>query len=161
MPEDRPDSMGLGVPPPVLYLGPLILGLLLNRKVPAPFLPRGLTRILGLPLVCGGVLLGGWTYRTMKRADTPIIGEPFVADKPTSSLITGGPFRYSRNPGYLAGAMVYAGIAGLTNALWVFLLLPVVLLTMQRTAIEREERYLESKFGEKYLVYKARVRRWI
>jgi protein-S-isoprenylcysteine O-methyltransferase Ste14 len=57
--------------------------------------------------------------------------------------------------------MVYAGTASLTNVLWVFLLLPVVLLTMQRTAIEREERYLEGKFGEEYLDYKARVRRWI
>jgi len=97
----------------------------------------------------------------MRRADTPVIGEPFVADKPTSTLITDGPFGYSRNPGYLAGAMVYAGIASLTNVLWVFLLLPVVLLTMRRTAIEREERYLEGKFGEEYLRYKARVRRWI
>jgi hypothetical protein len=57
MPEDEPDAMGLGVPPPVAFLGPLILGLLLNRKIPAPFLPRGLTRILGLPLFSGGVLL--------------------------------------------------------------------------------------------------------
>ena len=161
MPEDEPDAMGPGLPPPAVYLGPLILGLLLNRKIPAPFLPRGLTRILGLPLVSGGVLLGAWTYRTMRGANTPIIGEPFVLDKPTSSLITDGPFRYSRNPGYLAGTMVYAGIASLTNALWVFLLLPVVLLTLQRTAIEREERYLEGKFGEEYLGYKARVRRWI
>jgi protein-S-isoprenylcysteine O-methyltransferase Ste14 len=162
MPEDEPDAMGLGLPPPpVVFLGPLILGLLLNRKVPVPFLPRGFTRILGLPLIGGGVLAGGWTYRTMRRADTPIIGEPFVPGKPTSSLVTEGPFRYTRNPEYLGGAMVYAGIASLTNVLWVFLFLPVVLFMMQRTAIEREERYLERKFGEEYLDYKARVRRWI
>src|SRR5215208_8329635 len=161
MPQDEQDGMGLGVPPPVVFLRPLILGLLLNRKIPAPFLPRGLTRILGLPVIGGGALLGGWTYRTMRRADTPITGEPFVPDKPTTTLITDGPFRYSRNPGYLGAAMVYAGVASLANALWVFLLLPVVLLTIQRTAIEREERYLEGKFSEEYLGYKARVRRWI
>ena len=161
MPEDESDVMGIGVPPPVVFFGPLILGLLLNRKIPVTFLPRGLTRILDLPLVGGGVLLGGWTYRTMRRADTPIIGEPFVPGKPTSSLITDGPFRYTRNPGYLAGAISYAGIASLTNALWVILLLPVMLLMSQRTVIEREERYLERKFGEEYLRYKARVRRWI
>ena len=161
MPEDEPDALGLGIPPPVVYLGPLILGLLLNRKISIPFLPRGLTRIVGLPLIGGGVLLGGWTYRTMRRADTPITGEPFVPGKPTTTLITDGPFRYSRNPGYLGAAMVYAGVASLTNVLWVFLLLPVVLLTMQRTAMEREERYLEGKFGEEYLGYKVRVRRWI
>ena len=162
MPEDEPDVMGLGMPPPpVVYLGPLILGLLLNRRIPAPFLPRGLTRILGLPLISGGVLLGGWTYRMMRRADTPITGEPFVAGKPTTSLVTQGPFRYTRNPGYLGAAMVYAGIASLANALWAVLLLPVTLLMMQHTAIEREERYLEGKFGEEYLRYKAQVRRWI
>jgi protein-S-isoprenylcysteine O-methyltransferase Ste14 len=162
MSEDEPDAaMGIGVPPPVVYLGPLLLGLLLNRKISVPFLPRGLTRVLGLPLVSGGVLLGGWTYRTMRHADTPIIGEPFVPGRPTSNLITDGPFRYSRNPGYLAGAMVYAGVASLANALWAVLLLPVTLLVMQRTAIEREERYLEGKFDEEYLRYKAQVRRWI
>jgi protein-S-isoprenylcysteine O-methyltransferase Ste14 len=162
MPEDEPDVMGLGMPPPpVVYLGPLILGLLLNRRIPAPFLPRRLTRIVGLPLFGGGVLLGGWTYGMMRRADTPIIGEPFVPGRPTSNLIKDGPFRYTRNPGYLAGAMVYAGVASLANALWALLLLPVTLLVMQRTAIEREERYLERKFGEKYLRYKAQVRRWI
>ena len=161
MRDDEPDAIGLGVPPPVVFLGPLILGLLLYRKIPAPFLPRGLARVLGLLLCGGGVLLGGWTYQTMRQADTPIIGEPFVPDKPTSSLVTDGPFRYSRNPGYLGAAMVYAGIASLANALWAVLLLPVTLLTMQYTAIEREERYLEGNFGEEYLSYKARVRRWI
>jgi protein-S-isoprenylcysteine O-methyltransferase Ste14 len=162
MPEDEQDGRGLGVPPPpIVYLGPLILGLLLNRKIPVPFLPRRLARVLGLPLIGGGVLLGRWTYRTMKRAGTPFVGEPLVQGRPTSTLITDGPFRYTRNPGYLAGAIVYAGIASLANALWAFLFLSVTLLVMRRTAIEGEERYLEREFGEEYLRYKARVRRWI
>jgi protein-S-isoprenylcysteine O-methyltransferase Ste14 len=57
--------------------------------------------------------------------------------------------------------MMYAGIAALRNALWAIILLPVALLVIQRGVIEREERYLERKFGEEYLRYKARVRRWI
>ena len=161
MPEDEPDAMGLGVPPPVVYLGPLLLGLLLGRRFPLPFLPRRSRRILGLPLVGGGVLIAGWTFRKMKSADTPIVGEPLVPGKPTTTLITDGPFRHSRNPGYLAAAMVYAGIAGLANAPWPILLLPVTLLVMRRTAIEREESYLEREFGDEYLDYKGRVRRWI
>ena len=87
-------------------------------------LPRGLTRMLGLPLISGGVLLGGWTYRMMRRANTPITGEPFVAGKPTTSLVTQGPFRYTRNPGYLGAAMVYAGIASLPLRCGQSLLLP-------------------------------------
>jgi protein-S-isoprenylcysteine O-methyltransferase Ste14 len=57
--------------------------------------------------------------------------------------------------------MMYAGIAALANALWAIILLPVALLVIQRGVIEREEGYLERKFGEEYLSYKARVRRWI
>lgn len=55
---------------------------------------------------------------------------------------------------------MYTGIAFLANALRVILLLPVVLLVMIYGVIKREERYLERKFGEQYLSYKARVRRW-
>jgi protein-S-isoprenylcysteine O-methyltransferase Ste14 len=66
-----------------------------------------------------------------------------------------------RNPAYLAMTLIYAGIASLANALWATLLLPVALLVIQRGVIEREERYLEGKFGEEYLSYKERVRRWI
>jgi protein-S-isoprenylcysteine O-methyltransferase Ste14 len=57
--------------------------------------------------------------------------------------------------------MLYAGIAILRNALWAILLLPLVLYVMQREVIEREERYLERTFGEEYLAYKRRVRRWV
>jgi protein-S-isoprenylcysteine O-methyltransferase Ste14 len=57
--------------------------------------------------------------------------------------------------------LIHAGIASLANALWAILLLPVVLVVVRRGVIERKERYLEGKFGEEYLSYKARVRRWI
>ncbi len=69
--------------------------------------------------------------------------------------------RYTRNPAYLSMTMMYAGIAALRNALWAIVLLPVALLVIQRGVIEREERNLERKFGEEYLSYNARVRRWI
>ena len=78
-----------------------------------------------------------------------------------SRVVQDGPFRYSRNPGYLALAMIYAGIAVHRNALWAIVLLPLVLYAIEREVIEREERYLERTFGEEYLDYKARVRRWV
>ena len=132
------------------------MGLLLNRKFPAPFLPRGVARILRWPLLGSGMSLMGWFFRTMRSAGTPISPE-----EPVSNLVTGGPFRYTRNPGYLSMAMIYAGLACLANALWAILLLPATLLVIQRGVIEREERYLKRKFGEEYLRYKARVQRWI
>ena len=97
-----------------------------------------------------------WFVRTMRGADTTL-----DVNKPVSTLVEDGPFRYSRNPGYLSLAMLYAGIAILRNALWAILLLPWVVLITQRELIEREERYLERTFGEEYLAYKRRVRRWL
>ena len=153
---DEPDNPGIRVPPPPVYLLALLLGLLLDRKAHVPFLPRGVARVLGWPLVGGGMALAAWFVRTMRAVDTTI-----RIDKPVSSLVQNGPFRYSRNPGYLSLTMLYAGIAVLRNALWAILLLPLALYVIQREVIGREERYLERTFGEEYLDYKARVRRWV
>ena len=76
-------------------------------------------------------------------------------------LTTDGPFSYSCNPAYLGLAMIYAGIAVIRNSLWAILLLPAVLFVIQRELIGREERYLERVFGDEYLDYKMRVRRWL
>ncbi len=156
MSKDERDKPGIRVPPPPIYLLALLLGLLLDRRMHVPFLPRGVARLLGWPLVGGGTALVAWFIRMMRRVDTTI-----RIDKPVSSLVKNGPFRYSRNPGYVALAMIYTSIAVLRNALWAILLLPLVVYVIQREVIEREERYLERTFGEEYLAYKARVRRWI
>lgn len=154
--DDRNRRRGIIVPPPLMYLGPLLLGLLLGRVLRVPFLPRGLSRALGWPVFGGGILLAWWFGLTMRRAETT-----FRIDKPVSRLITSGPFCYSRNPGYLSFAMIYAGIGTLKNSFWAILFLPAALVMVQRRIIEKEERYLERRFGGEYLDYKARVRRWV
>ena len=156
MPGDELDKAGVIAPPPLIYLTALIFGLLLNRRFPAAFLPRRIARSLGWPLLSGGALLLGWFEWTMRHAGTP--ANPY---KPVEHIVTEGPFHYTRNPAYLSMTMIYTAIATLANALWAIVLLPVALLVTQRGVIEREERYLEGKFGEEYLNYKARVRRWI
>jgi len=153
---DDQDNPGIKVPPPLIYVAPLLLGLLLDRKAHVPFLPRGVARGLGWPLLGGGVVLNGWFLKTIRDAEVPV-----HTDKPVPKLITEGPFRLSRNPGYLSFVMVYAGIALLRNSLWAILLLPLVVYVIEREVIEREERYLERTFGEEYLNYKKRVRRWV
>jgi protein-S-isoprenylcysteine O-methyltransferase Ste14 len=153
---DEHDSPGIRVPPPLIYLLPLALGLLLDRSLHIPFLPRRVARILGWPLVGGGVALSGWAFRTMRTAETTV-----RTDKAVSNLIQDGPFRYTRNPLYLSDAMIYAGISALRNSLWAIVLLPLGMFVIQREVMGREERYLERTFGEEYLAYKARVRRWI
>jgi protein-S-isoprenylcysteine O-methyltransferase Ste14 len=62
---------------------------------------------------------------------------------------------------YLGLGLVSVGVAGVANALWPLLLVPLALALVQRLVICREERYLEHKFGESYLAYKAQVRRWL
>lgn len=150
------DNPGIRVPPSLIYLLPLVVGLLLDRRAQVPFLPRGAGSVVGWPLIAGGVLLARWFRRTMRDADATV-----RTDRPVPRLTTSGPFRYSRNPAYLGLAMIYAGIAALRNSLLAILFLPLVLVAIQREVIGREERYLERAFGEEYLDYKARVRRWI
>jgi len=153
---DDQDNPGGWLPPPLTFLLTLLLGLVLDRKSHVPFLPGRLARVLGWPLVGGGMALTAWFIRTMRSAGTTL-----DLDKPVSTLVQDGPFRYSRNPGYLSLAMIYAGIAILRNAMWATLFLPLLLFVVQRELIEREERYLERTFAEEYLAYKRRVRRWV
>jgi len=156
MSNDKQDNPGIKVPPPLIYLLPLLLGLMLDKKKHVPFLPSGAARFVGWPLIGGGVLLGGWFRKTMGDADAPV-----RTDRPVPRLTTEGPFRYTRNPAYLGLAMIYARIAILRNALSAILFLPLVVWVIGREVIGREERYLERTFGQEYLAYKARVRRWV
>ena len=153
---ENADNPGVVAPPPLIYSGALAIGLLANRRYRLAFLPRGLSRVLGWPLLAGGLAIGALGFREMKRAGTNV--DP---REPTTAIVTGGPYRFTRNPLYLSMTLMYGGITTLANALPAALLLPIVLHVMRRGVIEREERYLEGKFGDEYLDYKARVRRWI
>jgi protein-S-isoprenylcysteine O-methyltransferase Ste14 len=153
---EEQDNPGGWLPPPLTYLLTLVLGLVLDRSLHLPFLPHRVARVLGWPLVGGGIALATWFIRTMRAADTTL-----DINKPVSSLVQDGPFRYSRNPGYLSLAMIYTGLAILRSALWAILLLPLLVVVTKRELIEREERYLERTFGEEYLAYKRKVRRWV
>ena len=79
----------------------------------------------------------------------------------TKELITSGPYRYTRNPIYVGMTAVYLSVALLANAAWPLVMLPVVLVIVATMVIGREERYLSRTFGEEYLEYCRRVRRWL
>jgi protein-S-isoprenylcysteine O-methyltransferase Ste14 len=143
-------------PPPLIYAGALSAGLLANRRYRIPFLPRRLARTLGLSMVVGGLAVGFLGSREMRRAETNL--DPY---KPTTAVATGGPFRFTRNPLYLSMVLIYLGISALVNGLAPILLLPLVQRLMRRGVIEREERYLERKFGDEYIEYKVGTPRWL
>jgi len=155
-PRGAPDNPGVVAPPPLIYAGALALGLVANRLYQIAFLPRAVSRVLGLPLVFGGLAIGLLGFREMRRAETNV--DPY---KPATAIVTEGPYRFTRNPLYLGMTLVHSGITALFNALPAAMLLPLVLAVLRRGVIEREERYLERKFGDEYLAYKARVRRWL
>jgi protein-S-isoprenylcysteine O-methyltransferase Ste14 len=150
------DAPGVIAPPPLIYLGALGLGFLLDALLPSASLSGTLATVLGVLLVAGGLVLAGSFVRAFRRANTPV--DPGRA---TTAIVTTGPYRLSRNPGYLAMAMAYVGIALLTNTLWAFATLVPALILVDRAVIKREERYLERKFGGDYLRYTARTRRWL
>jgi protein-S-isoprenylcysteine O-methyltransferase Ste14 len=154
--REAPDNPGVITPPPLIYAAALAAGLLANRRYRIPFLPRSLARALGWPLVIGGLAIGLLGFREMRRAETNV--DPY---KPATAIVAGGPFRFTRNPLYLSMTLIYGGISALANALPPVLLLPIIQHLVRRGVIEREERYLERKFGDEYLKYKARVPRWI
>jgi protein-S-isoprenylcysteine O-methyltransferase Ste14 len=150
--HDGPDIL---VHPPLLFLGPLLVGLVLDRVVPLPDIP-GRARRLGAPILIAGLATTGWFLQTMRRAGTPV--DPREA---STALVTGGPFRHTRNPGYLGLGLVYADLSLRCNARWSLVALPGVLVAVDRGVIRGEERYLAGRFGTDYEAYRLRVRRWV
>ena len=106
-------------------------------------------------LILLGLSLNVYCAWQFKKAQTCI--KPWRA---TSSIITNGPYRYSRNPIYLGFAIAAAGIALAFNTWWMLLSTLAFVLIANKLVIEREEKYLEGKFGESYLNYRRETRRW-
>ena len=151
------DTAGVIAPPPLIYLGGLGIGFLLEAVLPGASLGVGVLRwVLGGSLLVAGVALMSWWVASFRRAETPM--PPW---EPTTALVTSGPFVLTRNPAYLSDALIYIAVAVLADAPWVLLPLPLVLVVMNQGVIKREERYLERRFGQQYLDFKARRRRWL
>ncbi len=111
---------------------------------------------LGTVLVAAGTALFVWALALFRRIRTGI-----MPDAPARRVVTVGPYRWSRNPMFVAFTAIYLGLAWLANTVWPLILLPVVVLVVTRTVIACEERYMRRRFGEAYDRYCARVARWL
>lgn len=152
----KQDNPGVVVLPPLLYAAALATGLLLHHLVPRqPFMPW-IARPLGVILLVTSGALARWGEQTMRRAGTNV-----NPNEPSLTIVSDGPFRYSRNPLYVSLIGLYLGVTLLVDAMWPLVLLIPLLVVTDYGIIRREERYLEAKFGETYRTYKARVRRWL
>jgi protein-S-isoprenylcysteine O-methyltransferase Ste14 len=123
---------------------------------PLPLLPRALAVPLGAPLVVVAMALFSLSVARFRAAGTPV-----PARKPTTAIVRTGPYRFSRNPIYVAFSLLQLGIAIWANSPWLLATLAGAVALIHRVVIPREERYLERRFGARYLEYKASVRRWL
>lgn len=111
---------------------------------------------LGAPLVVVAIVLFAYSVATFRAAGTPV-----PARKPTTIIVRAGPYRFSRNPIYMAFSLFQLGIAMWVNSVWLLATLVGAVALMHYFVIRREEEYLERRFGAEYLDYKASVRRWL
>jgi protein-S-isoprenylcysteine O-methyltransferase Ste14 len=139
-----------------VYLISLISGAVIQLATPFPFLPGTLGVPLGAPLVVVAIALFAYSVATFRAAGTPV-----PARKPTAMIVRAGPYRFSRNPIYLAFSLFQLGIAMWVNSVWLLATLVAAVALMHYFVIRREEEYLERRFGAQYLDYKASVRRWL
>ncbi|HWZ59813.1 MAG TPA: methyltransferase [Gemmatimonadaceae bacterium] len=148
------------MPPPVYYLAGFFVGWVINRLIGGPVVPPDAAPSARLVpaglMVLAGVVVGGSAVWTIKRA-----GSNVAPMRPTTALVTTGPFRWTRNPIYLGMALCTAGVAVGLNLLWPLLVLPFVIWAIRRRVIAREEQYLDRVFGREYRRYRERVPRWL
>ena len=142
--------------PPWVYLGAIALGLLLDGAWPVGLVSGAVSGPLGGTTVLVAVALFLSAVRTLRAAGTPVPG-----DRPTTTIVRTGPYRYSRNPVYLAFSLFHLGVACWVNSLWLLVSLVPAVALMSFVVIPREEHYLETRFPSEYLAYKAAVRRWL
>jgi protein-S-isoprenylcysteine O-methyltransferase Ste14 len=152
-----PEAANLGiVRPPLVYLGAIALGLVLHFAWPVRLVSGAVGMALGVAAIVVAITLFVSAVRTFGTAGTPVPG-----DRPTTAIVRTGPYRWSRNPIYLAFTLFQLGVALWVNSLWLLVTLVPAVALMSFVVIPREEQYLETRFPSDYLPYKASVRRWL
>ncbi len=148
-------NLGL-VRPPFVYLGSIALGLVLHLLWPARLVPLSVSTPVGAMVTVLAIALFVSAVRTLRAAGTPIPG-----NRPTTTVVRTGPYRFSRNPIYLAFSFLQLGLSLWVNSLASLITLVPAVALMWLVVIRREERYLEARFPREYSAYKASVRRWL
>jgi protein-S-isoprenylcysteine O-methyltransferase Ste14 len=160
--EIDPGTPGVIARPPLLLLGAFLLGFVLDHLMPLPLrIPgTGLVHMISAVIAGALILIGvagfAASISNFSRAGTPVQGT-----KPTRTLVTTRIYRWSRNPIYLGMLFFLVGIGLAVRSPWILLLAVPLAITFRYGVIAREEVYLERRFGDAYLDYKARVRRWL
>lgn len=157
---DKPTTPGVRIPPPLIFLTGLVGGFALDRWwVSLPIVDASRETWVHLHAFAFG-LVAVWLLASSLRSFRRSKNDPRPWREDTT-LVEESVYRYTRNPMYLGMALAYATLALAFNALWPMLLLVPVILVIRYYVIGREERYLAGQFGQPYLDYCTRVRRWL
>ena len=152
-------NAGVRFPPPFLFVIGFIVGWALDRywrALPVSRFAGSALAPFGWSALALGVILAAWGMATFRRAKTAILPHHRA-----SRLVTHGPYRFTRNPMYTGLTIAYLGGSALLDSAWPIIVLPIVLVTLFKTVISREEMYLTDAFGAEYTDYVASVRRWL
>lgn len=156
--DDLPDHAGVAFHPP-LMLGVLLavgFGLRALVPLPIPLLTDDVASIAGPSIVVVALVLFIWAARTMRAG-----GASIPTNQSTDVIVQTGPYRFSRNPIYLAMVLLLAGVGVWANALWLIGMAVLDGILLSWGVISREEAYLRRKFTDQYSAYTEAVRRWL
>ena len=154
--SDNNDNAGIITHPPFFYIIAALIAVGIDWLYPLSFGGDGMIKTVAIVLVVVGVLafiMAGRMFAKNKQSPSVHASQP--------KIITSGIYGYTRNPIYLI-ATVWLGAAGLyVDNVWMVLMVIPMIIVINKLVIEKEEAYLESKFGDEYRDYKKKVRRWI
>ncbi|MBN8941911.1 MAG: isoprenylcysteine carboxylmethyltransferase family protein [Rhizobiales bacterium] len=153
------DNPGLPVLPPVLPATALVAAIVLDWLPPhflAPAVGFNLQVIAGVIITAAGLWFAVSAARLFGKAGTNV-----VPTQPTLTIVTDGPYRFTRNPMYLGMVLGLLGISLIFSLEWGVILTPVLWLALDRLIVVREEAYLKRKFGATYEALLSRTRRWV
>ena len=154
--DKPPDNPGVIAFPPLIWLVNAVTSVVVHLFIRLPMMKYSRCLVCGMIFIMLAPALALSALRTMKAAGTNV-----HPSEPALTIVRGGPFRFTRNPMYLALCLLQVALGFFLND-WVTLLFVVPLvLIFHYGVVLREEKYLTAKFGEPYLLYKREVRRWI
>jgi protein-S-isoprenylcysteine O-methyltransferase Ste14 len=154
----KKDHPGVYIPPPLIYVAFFFLSVALQKAMPlnSLFLQTAVAATAGRVLLIAGILVllpALWKFLVSKNT--------LITINPAHYLQTAGIYSFTRNPIYLGLLLLYSGIGFFKGNWWTFIVIPLLIITVQVYIISKEEHYLQRAFGNAYLQYKKKVRRWI
>jgi len=150
------DHADVKIHPPVFVSIHMLAAFFLDKLFPLPFIFPKILEWVGYGLVISGLGLAISAASRFIQAHTTLDPHGKV-----SNIVTGGPYRFSRNPIYLGFVCFLIGFPFIFRNYWGSILSPVLVGLINTLVIQQEEAYLEKKFGDTYTSYRSRVRRWL